>query len=99
MTLQNKIGFDTIIVKKEGLDAVSVDEEKVMMDIKRGKYYALNDVGSCIWELISNPRTIMEIISELLEEYDVDTETCQKSVLEFIDRLYYEEIICIINEN
>lgn len=97
--LQRKIGIDTVIVKKEGLDAVDIDDEKVMMDVTKGKYYALNNVGSRIWELINVPRSVNEVISKLLEEYDVDTGTCRNHVLEFTNRMYGEGLVCIFQEN
>lgn len=95
MELNKKIKFNTIVVQTTGLDAVDMDEEKVMMNMDRGKYYAFNSIGSRIWELIDKPRSVRDIISKLVEEYDVDTEMCQDNVLAFINRLYDEELVCI----
>ena len=65
----------------------NIDEDKVMMDLEKGQYFALNSVGSRIWEEIQSPVKISEVVNTLLSEYDVDRETCEKSVMEFIEGL------------
>lgn len=77
------------------IDATDLNGDKVMMDLERGKYFALNSIGSRIWELIENEITIKEIINKLLEEYEVDNDTCEKTVGEFIDRLSKEKLIVL----
>ena len=54
---------------------------------EKGQYFALNSVGSRIWEEIQSPVKISEVVNTLLSEYDVDRETCEKSVMEFIEGL------------
>lgn len=95
MKLHYNIGLDTVVTQKKDIASADMDEEKVMMDLEKGKYFALNDIGSRIWELIGTPQTVGGIISKLLDEYDVDLETCRDNVLVFLNRLYYEELICI----
>ena len=47
----------------------------------------IDEVGSRIWEEIQSPVKISEVVNTLLSEYDVDRETCEKSVMEFIEGL------------
>lgn len=95
MKLQDIIQLDTIITLKKDITAADMDEEKVMMNLDRGKYYALNNVGSRIWDLIDRPQQVSSIVFKLLEEYDIDQDTCRDNVLVFLNRLYYEELICV----
>ncbi|TVR15130.1 MAG: PqqD family protein [Balneolaceae bacterium] len=64
-----------------------LDDELVMMDIEKGKYFSLNIVATHIWEYIKEPRTFPEICDYLLSEYDVDEATCKKEVSELITEL------------
>ena len=66
-----------------------------MMDIENGEYYALNEVGTRVWELTKEKITINNIISILLNEYDVNADQCRESILNFIERLYYDDLIKI----
>ena len=60
-----------------------IDGETVMMSIENGKYYGLDDIGGCMWELADS----------LLERFDVDHETCAKDVLKFLNDLDDDKIL------
>ena len=81
------LNLDSIVSYREDIDTTDIDEDKVMMDLEKGQYFALNSVGSRIWEEIQSPVKISELVNILLSEYDVDRETCEKSVMEFIEGL------------
>ena len=46
-------------------------DEAVLLDLKEGFYFGLNDVGSRIWTLIGEQRTLAEICDTLITEYEV----------------------------
>lgn len=89
------ISLDNIVTQKKGLDATDMDGETVMMDIDRGKYYSFNEVGTSIWNITKKPLMVKEIIAGLLDEFDVDEKTCEISVLDFLSRIYNDELIYI----
>ena len=67
-------------------DQVSCDvaDEVVLLSMRSGQYYGLNEVGASIWRLIQRPRTLAEVRDDLLSEYaEVSTETCTIEVLAF----------------
>ena len=74
------LNLDSIVSYREDIDTTDIDEDKVMMDLEKGQYFALNSVGSRIWEEIQSPVKISEVVNILLSEYDVD-------VMEFIEGL------------
>ena len=63
------------------------------MNMDKGKYYALNEVGSRIWDLINKNTDVSEIIKALLEEYDVSEEECTREVISYLEDLYNAELI------
>jgi len=75
----------------------NMDGEVVMLSIQRGEYFGLDKIGSRIWELIENPRSIEEIKAILLEEYEVDEETCLIDLIEFLEDLQNKGLI-IVNQ-
>ena len=95
MNSNKTISLDNIVTQKKGLDATGMDGEIVMMDIDRGKYYSFNEVGSSIWNIIKKPLMVKEIITILLDEFEVDEKTCEISVIDFLSRIYNDELICI----
>jgi len=67
-----------IIYKNSKTISGRIHDELVMMDIDKGKYFALNPVATRIWDLLEKPLTVDELCGILMEEYDVETEQCLK---------------------
>ena len=94
--MNNKLlNLDSIVFQKEDVDVTELNGEKVMMDLDKGKYFMLNETGSVIWDSISEPKSISEIIGSVIKEYDIDKETCESKVLEYLEKLNHEELVFI----
>lgn len=94
---KNKIiSLDTIVTRNKELEATDMDGELVMMDMLKGKYYSINNVGSRIWELIEKQISVIEVTSTLLNEFEVDAKTCTDTVIDFLNGLYNEDLITIV---
>ena len=89
------ICLDTIINKNLEIDDTDLDGEKVMMDLDKGEYFMMNEVGSRIWEIINEPMNVKSIVDALRSEYEVDEETCKDTVIEFLGRLNNADLISI----
>ncbi len=70
-----------------------VDEETIILDIKAGNYFSLDNTGSYIWEALEQPHTIEQLIDKLLIEFDVSENTCRKEVNIFINELLDRNLI------
>jgi hypothetical protein len=94
---KNKIvSVDNVVVQKVGLDATNMDGEIVMMDLDKGKYYCFNSVGSRVWELIEKQISVGELVSVLLNEFEVDVKICEDTVLNFLNGIYKEDLISVV---
>ena len=89
------INLNTIINKNLEIDDTDLDGEKVMMNLDKGEYFMMNEVGSRVWEIISEPINVRRIIDTLRSEYEVDEETCKDTVVEFLGRLNNADLISI----
>lgn len=67
--------------------ASKLHDEIIMIDVTLGKYFAMNPIASDIWELIESPKSIEQITSVLMEKYEVDQQTCEQDVIQFIEEL------------
>ena len=77
----SEITLDSVVCRSSDVMASSVENELVMMDIDRGMYYALNAVGSVIWERIAQPSKVADLCDQLQQVYAVDAATCAADVL------------------
>lgn len=78
--------------REEPLTA-SVDGEIVMLDAEQGEYFALGAVGSRIWELLEEPRTLDEVCRALQYEFEVDPQTCREEVARFMRDLHEAQLV------
>jgi hypothetical protein len=70
-------------------DAISgkLEEEQVILDIEKGKYFSLNPVATLIWEILEQPLSIDDLCEKLLEQYDVELEKCRVETNEYIQEM------------
>lgn len=86
----------TVLVQARDIIAADIDQEKAMLSITKGKYYGLDAVGGVIWESISRPQSVQEIIAALMEKYQVEESTCRKDVCLFLSQMHAEGLVTIV---
>ena len=87
------IKLNSMIIRNAEIDDTDLDGEKVMMNLDKGQYFMMNEVGSRIWEIASEPKTVEEIVRALLNEYEVEREQCENTVVEFLGELAKSDLI------
>ncbi len=70
----------------------------VILGLKDGVYYELNEVGARIWRLIQQPRSVQSVIDTLLAEYDVPARQCAADVLALAEDMVNQGLIDICDE-
>jgi hypothetical protein len=55
----------------EAVHARLFDEELVILDLAKGEYFALDEVGARLWSGLEAERSIEEIAQEIVIEFDV----------------------------
>lgn len=61
--------------------------EVVILDLKSGNYYGLDAVGARVWTLIEAPTSLADIRRVIMDEYEVDAQTCERDILAFINQM------------
>jgi hypothetical protein len=65
----------------------TVGDEIVLLDLDRGVYYGLDQVGARVWELVEADHTLPDIIDILLEEYEVTRAELERDVTTLLEQL------------
>lgn len=86
-----------IVQVKKSVES-NMDGEKVMFSLENGKYYNLGAVGGNIWDLLQQPMMLRDVITSLLQTYEVTQEMCEEHVISFIKSLKSEGLIDIVSE-
>ena len=76
----------------------SLAEEAVILDLKAGVYYSLNEVGARIWYLIQEPKRVSDIRETILQEFDVERDRCDRDVRQLLQNLAGKGLIEVQDE-
>ena len=92
-----KITVESSVQRNPEMVSGNMDGEVVMLSLQRGEYFGLDKIGSRIWELIEHTVKVDEVRIILMDEYEVDEETCLKDLIEFLDDLQNKGLV-IVNQ-
>jgi hypothetical protein len=86
-----------------GPDQVSADLSNdssgvvVILGLKNGMYFELNDVGARIWHLVQQPQSVQAIVDALLAEYEVSAEQCENDVISLMTDMLQRGLVVIVD--
>jgi hypothetical protein len=90
---------EAIKIRRAGeCSAVMVDDELVMMSIQLGQYFALNQAGARVWELLETPKTVADLCVVMEAEFEVDREVCRREVAALIEELKTKRLVALAGE-
>jgi hypothetical protein len=69
--------------------------ETILLNLNNERYYGLDDVGTRMWQVLSEQGEVEVAIAQLAAEYDVDEATLRQDVAELIDNLGRAGLIVI----
>ena len=77
----------SIVTRSRSITSAAIGRETAMLNIEKGQYLGLDEIGTCIWEILERPQSVEQVCSLLQERYDVNAETCRQHVITFIEEL------------
>jgi hypothetical protein len=78
--------------KDDSIVSRRIEDEVILVPIRQSvadleSIYTLNEVGAFIWEQMDGQRTIAELLTSVVQEFEVAEEEAQKDLAEFIQQL------------
>jgi len=91
------LSLDTAVRASQQQVSCDVADEAVLLSLRDGEYYGLNEVGASIWRLIQQPRTVLELRDALLEEYsDIESDECERTVVGFLTEMISLKLVDLV---
>lgn len=59
-------------------------ERAVLLDVRRGEFFGVDDVGEAIWRLLGRGATLAELVDGLEREYAVPRAQLERDVANFV---------------
>ena len=92
------ISMDSTVVAAEALVYTDLGGDIAMMDMEKGIYYGLNEIGGRVWHLIQSPQKVADLHQAILAEYDVSADVWEQDLLELLQEMAAESLIVVQNE-
>ncbi|MEO5937207.1 MAG: PqqD family peptide modification chaperone [Terriglobales bacterium] len=70
-------------------------QEVVILHVKNGVYYGLDEVGVVIWKALQQGCQVAEIIARVMGEFDVDQAKCEQDVLRILGELVDAQLVSV----
>ena len=64
-----------------------LDKEVVILNLKNGEYYSLNETGALVWELVCSGMSSEDIAREFSEQFSRTVPDSRSDTKEFLEEL------------
>jgi hypothetical protein len=87
------IADTTLLSRSPTVITAQVLDEIVMMNIDRGRYFGLDDIGSDIWRRIEPPRSFADLVDGLAADYNADRAIIAADVRALLERMVACDVV------
>jgi hypothetical protein len=87
------LSFTTVVVASSKQVSCPLGDESAILSLKNSVYYGMNAVGTRVWALLKEPKSVADVRDAIVEEYDVDAERCGTDVLALLEQMKEEGLI------
>jgi hypothetical protein len=91
--METVISDQTQVVATKDQSSCPLGDDTVILDLKAGLYFSLNNVGAMIWQLIQQPKSVKEIREAILEAFDVEREVCDRDLVALLRELATRNLV------
>lgn len=79
--------FDMQLRPSEYVLIQELEGESVLLDVDRGQYFGLDEVGTRMWALLAGSASVESAYQTLLSEYDVEPERLRSDLADLVRKL------------
>ena len=87
------LSMHSVVVATSEQVSCTLGEESAILNMKNSVYYGMNPVGTRVWKLLQQPRSVIELRDAVLEEYEVEAERCERDLLGLLEKMRSEGLI------
>ena len=90
--------FQTVTISPEALSQ-EVGGETVILDLRSESYFGLDEIGTHIWQLLQEQKSLQLIFDQMLSEYDVNEDQLENDINALLDEFLQAELITIEDQH
>ncbi|MGH3433805.1 MAG: PqqD family protein [Thermocrispum sp.] len=71
----------------------TIGDETIVLSLSSSRYFSITGVGSRVFQLLAEERSIDQLVDTIVGEYDVDPARARTDVTDFVDRLRAADLL------
>ena len=96
MNVRSDLSASSVVARVNGVAEAEIDGEIVALNIDSGACYGMKGVASSVWRIIAEPKRVADIRELLLDKYEIDSDTCERQLLDLLAELRAEGLIDLV---
>jgi len=85
--MESVISDPSVVVASKDQFSCPLGDDAVILDLKAGLYFSLDNVGALVWQLVQQPKSVRELREAILETFDVEPQVCERDLLALLHEL------------
>jgi hypothetical protein len=91
--LDAALSLHSVVVAAKEQVSCALGDESAILNMRNSVYYGIDAVGTRVWSLLQQPRSVREVCEAMLDEYDVDRDRIERDVLALLAEMKGEGLI------
>lgn len=87
------LSLQSVVIAAREQVSCPLGDEAAILNMKNSVYYGLNPVGARVWNLLQQPRSVGELRDTILDEYEVETDRCERDLFDLLEKMRSEGLI------
>lgn len=81
-------------VRSTEVSARTIGDETIVLHLTGSRYFSITGVGSRVFQLLTQERTLDELVDVIVDEYDIDATTARRDIDAFLGKLRDARLLC-----
>jgi len=87
------LSLHSVVVATPEQVSCALGDESAILNMKNSVYYGMNAVGTRVWNMLVEPKSVVQLRDTLLDEYEVEPTRCEQDLLQLLEQMRTEGLI------
>jgi hypothetical protein len=90
---------ETRVVASPSQLSTRLEDETVILETRSGVYFGLDEVGTFIWQRLTEPCSLRQLRDAILAEYEVEPERCERDLQGLLAELIEQGLVVVVDDD